>query len=147
MVTIDTSDGISMRCAYGWAFLKPIRKIYYNLTITIISVLVAFAIGGIEFIQVLASEFGWTTGFWSFLGNLDFETMGYAIIAIFLFHGSSLWLTTDTKDTKKPLFQQATPISPAKLRPTEISRLVDAIECNTKVNLTLKHMNPDSFDR
>jgi high-affinity nickel-transport protein len=84
MVTIDTSDGISMRCAYGWAFLKPIRKIYYNLTITIISVLVAFAIGGIELIQVVASEVGWTTGFWGFLSNLDFETMGYAIIAIFL---------------------------------------------------------------
>ena len=84
MVTIDTSDGISMRCAYGWAFLKPIRKIYYNLTITIISVLVAFAIGGIELIQVVASELGWTTGFWGFLANLDFETMGYAIIAIFL---------------------------------------------------------------
>ncbi len=84
MVTIDTSDGISMRCAYGWAFLKPIRKIYYNLTITIISVLVAFAIGGIELIQVFASELGWTSGFWGFLSTLDFETMGYAIIAIFL---------------------------------------------------------------
>jgi high-affinity nickel-transport protein len=84
MVTVDTSDGISMRCAYGWAFLKPIRKIYYNLTITIISVLVAFAIGGIELIQVISSELGWTSGFWGFLANLDFETMGYAIIAIFL---------------------------------------------------------------
>ena len=84
MVTIDTSDGISMRCAYGWAFLKPIRKIYYNLTITIISVLVAFAIGGIELIQVIASELGWTSGFWGVLANLDFESMGYAIIAIFL---------------------------------------------------------------
>jgi high-affinity nickel-transport protein len=84
MVTVDTSDGISMRCAYGWAFLKPIRKIYYNLTITIISVLVAFAIGGIELIQVIASELGWTSGFWGFLANLDFETMGYAIIAVFL---------------------------------------------------------------
>jgi len=84
MVTIDTSDGVSMRCAYGWAFLKPIRKIYYNLTITIISVLVAFAIGGIELIQVIASELGWTSGFWGFLATLDFETMGYFIIAIFL---------------------------------------------------------------
>jgi high-affinity nickel-transport protein len=84
MVTIDSSDGISMRCAYGWAFLKPMRKIYYNLTITIISVLVAFAIGGIELIQVIASEIGLTSGFWGWLGNLDFETMGYAIIAIFL---------------------------------------------------------------
>ncbi len=84
MVTVDTSDGISMRCAYGWAFMKPIRKIYYNLTITVISVLVAIAIGGIELIQVMATELGWTTGFWSFLVNLNFETMGYAIIAIFI---------------------------------------------------------------
>jgi high-affinity nickel-transport protein len=84
MVTIDSSDGISMRCAYGWAFLKPIRKIYYNLTITIISVLVAFAVGGIELMQVIASEVGLTSGFWGWLGDLDFETMGYAIIAIFL---------------------------------------------------------------
>ena len=84
MVTIDTSDGVSMRCAYGWAFLKPIRKIYYNLTITVISVLVAFAIGGIELIQVLATELGLTTGFWGFLANLNFETMGYFIIATFL---------------------------------------------------------------
>jgi high-affinity nickel-transport protein len=84
MVTIDTSDGISMRCAYGWAFLKPIRKIYYNLTITIISVLVAFVIGGIEIVQVVSLEMGLTTGFWGWLANLDFETMGYVIIATFL---------------------------------------------------------------
>jgi high-affinity nickel-transport protein len=84
MITIDTSDGISMRCAYSWAFLKPIRKIYYNLTITVISVLVAFAIGGIELIQVIASEAGWTSGFWGWLGNLNFEILGYAIVAIFL---------------------------------------------------------------
>lgn len=84
MVTIDTSDGISMRCAYGWAFLKPIRKIYYNLTITVISVLVAFVIGGIEVAQVVSVQLGWTTGFFGWLANLDFETMGYGIIATFL---------------------------------------------------------------
>ena len=84
MVTIDTSDGISMRCAYGWAFHKPIRKIYYNLTITVISVLVAFVIGGIEVVQVVSLEMGLTTGFWGWLANLDFETMGYAIVATFL---------------------------------------------------------------
>jgi high-affinity nickel-transport protein len=84
MVTIDTSDGISMRCAYGWAFLKPIRKVFYNLTITVISVLVAFVIGGIELIQVMAQEMGWTTGLWGVFANLDFETMGYFIIGTFL---------------------------------------------------------------
>jgi high-affinity nickel-transport protein len=84
MVVVDTSDGISMRLAYGFAFLKPIRKIYYNLTITIISVLVAFLIGGIELIQALSNELGWTGGFWSMLGSLDFETMGYGIVALFI---------------------------------------------------------------
>jgi high-affinity nickel-transport protein len=84
MVTIDTSDGISMRCAYGWAFLKPIRKVFYNLTITVISVLVAFVIGGIELIQVMAQEMGGTTGLWGAFANLDFETMGYFIIGTFL---------------------------------------------------------------
>ncbi len=84
MVTIDTSDGVSMRCAYGWAFLKPIRKIFYNLTITIISVLVAFIIGGIEIIQVYAIEIGATTGVWGWFANLNFEDIGYFIIASFL---------------------------------------------------------------
>ena len=52
MVLVDTTDGVAMRMAYGWAFLKPIRKIYYNLTITLISILVAFLVGGVEVLQV-----------------------------------------------------------------------------------------------
>ena len=84
MVMVDTTDGVSMMLAYGWAFLKPIRKIYYNLTITIISVLVAFLIGGIELIQVLAVEFGISGGIWDGLNTLDFETMGYGVVAIFI---------------------------------------------------------------
>ena len=51
MVLVDTTDGVTMRLAYGWAFLNPVRKIFYNLTVTIISVLVAFVIGGIEVLQ------------------------------------------------------------------------------------------------
>ena len=88
MVLVDTSDGISMRLAYGWAFLKPMRKIFYNLTLTVISVLVAFLVGGIELIQVLAIELGLSGGFWSMLRNLDFEVLGFGIIGIFL----SSWL-------------------------------------------------------
>lgn len=84
MVLVDTSDGISMRLAYGWAFLKPIRKIYYNLTVTIISVLVAFLIGGIELIQVIAGELGLSGGFWDWLKGLDFETLGFGIVALFI---------------------------------------------------------------
>jgi nickel/cobalt transporter (NiCoT) family protein len=84
MVLSDTSDGFSMRYAYGWAFLNPIRKIYYNLTLTIISVLVAFAVGGIELLQVLASEFGLGGPFWTGLKALDFEELGFGIVGLFI---------------------------------------------------------------
>ena len=81
MVLVDTTDGVAMRVAYGWAFLKPIRKIYYNLTITVISVLVAFVIGTVELFQVVSGELGLKGLFWSWLGSLDFETLGFGIIA------------------------------------------------------------------
>ena len=84
MVLVDMTDGITMLTAYGWAFLRPIRKIYYNLTVTIISVAVAFAIGGIELLQVLSNELKLTGPFWKSLATLDFETMGYGIIGIFV---------------------------------------------------------------
>jgi high-affinity nickel-transport protein len=84
MVLVDTTDGITMRFAYGWAFLKPIRKIYYNLTVTVISVLVAFLIGAVELLSVLASELGLTGPFWGFIEQLSFEDLGFAIIGIFV---------------------------------------------------------------
>ncbi len=84
MVLVDTSDGVAMNLAYGWAFLKPIRKIYYNLTVTIISVLVAFLIGGVELLQVISSELNMSGGFWGWLGRLDFETMGYGVVGLFV---------------------------------------------------------------
>ncbi|MCI4345249.1 MAG: HoxN/HupN/NixA family nickel/cobalt transporter [Thermoplasmata archaeon] len=84
MVLSDTTDGFAMRYAYGWAFLKPIRKVYYNLTLTVISVLVAFAIGGVELLQVLSQELGWSGPFWSVVQNLNFETVGIGIVVLFL---------------------------------------------------------------
>ena len=84
MVTVDSSDGIVMRSAYGWAFMKPIRKVFYNLTITVISVLVAFVIGGIEMVQVLGSELNQTGPLWSILQNLDFGKIGYVVVGTFL---------------------------------------------------------------
>jgi nickel/cobalt transporter (NiCoT) family protein len=82
MVLTDTSDGISMRWAYGWAFAKPIRKVYYNLTMTLISVLVAFIIGTIEILGVLASEFnlsGGPFGFWNTMNWLNNSAGAYGI--------------------------------------------------------------------
>src|SRR5208337_3237038 len=64
MVLIDTTDGVLMRVAYGWAFLNPLRKVYYNLTVTIISVMVAWVVGSIEVFQVLSTELNLSGGFW-----------------------------------------------------------------------------------
>ena len=86
MSLIDTSDGILMLGAYGWAFTKPIRKLYYNLTITFVSVLVAVLVGGIEALGLLADQLKLEGPFWSFIGALNdnFGSLGYLIIAIFV---------------------------------------------------------------
>jgi high-affinity nickel-transport protein len=84
MVTVDTADGVAMRVAYGWAFLNPIRKIYYNLTVTVTSVLVAWAIGTIELLQVLSNELNLNGWFWSWINGLNFEMIGFGIILIFI---------------------------------------------------------------
>jgi nickel/cobalt transporter (NiCoT) family protein len=88
MVAVDTADGIAMRYAYGWAFLKPIRKVYYNLTVTVISVLVAFLVGGLEVLMVIGSELGLSGPFWNTLGALSnenaWEYVGFGIIALFV---------------------------------------------------------------
>ena len=84
MVLSDTSDGIAMRYAYGWAFDQPIRKVYYNLTLTVLSVLVAFAIGGVELLQVISAELGWSGPFWAWLGGLSFEALGVGIVVLFV---------------------------------------------------------------
>jgi high-affinity nickel-transport protein len=84
MSLVDTTDGILMLGAYGWAYIKPIRKLYYNLNITLVSVLIAFVIGGVEVLSVLAEKFSLSGGLWDWVGALDFEVMGFAIIAIFV---------------------------------------------------------------
>jgi nickel/cobalt transporter (NiCoT) family protein len=86
MSLIDTTDGVLMLGAYGWAFNKPIRKLYYNLTITFVSVLVAVLIGGIEVLGLVADRLSLEGPFWSFIGDLNdnFGSLGYLIIAIFI---------------------------------------------------------------
>lgn len=83
MVLLDTTDGVAMRRAYGWAFLRPIRKIYYNLTLTVISVMVAIAIGTVEMIQVLSLELKPSGAFWNWIIGLNFSEIGYFIVALF----------------------------------------------------------------
>ena len=58
MTLIDTTDSVLMVGAYGWAFVKPVRKLYYNMTITFVSVMVAVVIGGIEALGLIADKFG-----------------------------------------------------------------------------------------
>jgi nickel/cobalt transporter (NiCoT) family protein len=87
MSLIDTTDGIAMLGAYGWAFVKPVRKLYYNLTITSVSVVVALVIGGIEGLGLASQELNISGGpFWNFVSvlNSNFGYLGYSIIGIFL---------------------------------------------------------------
>ena len=86
MSLIDTTDGVLMLGAYGWAFTKPIRKLYYNLTITFVSVLIAVLIGGIEALGLLADRLNLEGPFWLYIGTLNdhFGSLGYLIIAIFV---------------------------------------------------------------
>jgi len=85
MLLIDTTDNILMLGAYGWAFLKPVRKLYYNLTITFVSVVVALAVGGIEALGLLAGQFHLKGGFWDLVNklNANFGMLGYFIIGLF----------------------------------------------------------------
>lgn len=85
MSLIDTTDNILMLGAYGWAFVKPIRKLYYNLTITSVSVIVAFAVGGIEALGLFASQVHFTGSFWTLIEKLNnnFGVLGYFIIGLF----------------------------------------------------------------
>ena len=84
MSLLDTIDGSFMNFAYGWAFSKPIRKIYYNITITALSVAVALLIGGIELISVLAEKLGITTGPLARIGSFDLNSVGYWIVGMFV---------------------------------------------------------------
>jgi nickel/cobalt transporter (NiCoT) family protein len=85
MTLIDTTDNILMLGAYGWAFVKPIRKLYYNITITFISVVVALAVGGIEALGLLAGRFELTGLFWRVVAQLNgnFGILGYCIVLLF----------------------------------------------------------------
>jgi len=85
MSLIDTTDNILMLGAYGWAFVKPIRKLYYNMTITLVSVIVALVVGSIEALGLIADQFHLDGMLWEWLRKLNqnFGTLGYGIIGIF----------------------------------------------------------------
>jgi high-affinity nickel-transport protein len=84
MCLFDTADGCFMNFAYDWAFAKPVRKVYYNITITGLSVFVALFIGTIELLGLLGQELDLTGGFWDFLAHFDINKAGFIIVGIFV---------------------------------------------------------------
>jgi nickel/cobalt transporter (NiCoT) family protein len=86
MSLIDTTDGMVMLGAYNWAFVKPIRKLYYNLTITFVSVVVAFLIGSVETLGLVGDRLNLSGWFWNEIGalNADFSNLGFLIVGVFI---------------------------------------------------------------
>lgn len=84
MSLVDTLDGILMLGAYGWAFIRPVRKLYYNLNITFISVIIALLIGSIEGLQVISRQLGNKTGIFWLVNQIEFNYLGYFIIGAFM---------------------------------------------------------------
>jgi nickel/cobalt transporter (NiCoT) family protein len=84
MSLFDTADGCFMNFAYDWAFAKPVRKVYYNLTITGLSVFVAFFVGTIELFGLIGQEYHLAGGFWAFMANFNINTAGFVIVGVFI---------------------------------------------------------------
>jgi high-affinity nickel-transport protein len=87
MTLVDSADGMIMVGAYNWAFINPIRKLYYNLIITFVSVVVGVVVGGIELVGLAKDKLNLETGwFWSTIGTLqdNFGTIGLVIVGVFI---------------------------------------------------------------
>ncbi len=83
MSLFDTIDGCFMNFAYDWAFARPVRKVFYNLTITGLSVFIALFVGTIEFLALIGSEYKLSGGFWAFMANFDINKAGFVIVGMF----------------------------------------------------------------
>ncbi|MFL6113322.1 MAG: HoxN/HupN/NixA family nickel/cobalt transporter, partial [Catenulispora sp.] len=83
MSLLDTIDGSFMNFAYGWAFSQPVRKVFYNITITGLSVAVALVIGTIELLSIVQDKLSLTGGLWNWVANTDLNTVGFAIVGMF----------------------------------------------------------------
>jgi len=84
MSLLDTADGAFMCKAYGWAFSNPVRKVYYNITVTGLSVAVAMLVGTVEILGLLASRLGWSGRFWIWVSGLDLNALGFLIVGMFV---------------------------------------------------------------
>ena len=84
MILFDSLDGCFMNFAYGWAFARPVRKVYYNLVITGLSIAAAFLIGTVEVLGVLTAELHLHGSFWDFMANFDINKAGFTIAVLFV---------------------------------------------------------------
>ncbi|WP_088227979.1 HoxN/HupN/NixA family nickel/cobalt transporter [Desulfosporosinus sp. FKB] len=84
MSLMDTADGVFMTTAYHWAFSTPLRKIYYNLSVTGLSVIAALVIGIIELAQILSTKLGYHSSFWVWIQSLNFGSIGYILVGLFV---------------------------------------------------------------
>ena len=84
VITFDTIDGCFMNFAYGWAFARPIRKVYYNITVTGLSAAVALFIGTVEVLGLLPAEFNWSGGIWDVFERFNLNTAGFVIVGLFV---------------------------------------------------------------
>ena len=83
MSLMDTADGVFMNVAYGWAFFNPVRKVYYNLAITGLSVFICFFIGTVEVLGLLPAQLHLKGGFWTFMAGFNINTAGFVIVGLF----------------------------------------------------------------
>ncbi len=86
MSLVDTTDGVMMLGAYDWAFVKPMRKLTYNMTITLVSIAVALLIGGVEALGLISDKLGLSGGVWDGIGTINdnFNDLGFAIVGVFV---------------------------------------------------------------
>ena len=84
MSLLDTIDGSFMNFAYGWAFSKPVRKVFYNITVTGLSVAVALVIGTIELGGLVVTRLSLSGSFWTWFENIDINRLGFVIVAMFV---------------------------------------------------------------
>ena len=115
MTLFDTADGCFMNFAYGWAFARPVRKVYYNLVITGLSIAVAFLIGTIEITGLLSSELHIHGGFWDFMANFNINRAGFAIAGLFVV----VWAAAIAYWKLGRLDQRWTPAAPGQAPDTE----------------------------
>jgi nickel/cobalt transporter (NiCoT) family protein len=108
MTLLDTTDSVLMVGAYGWAFLNPLRKIWYNLTITAISVVVALLIGGVEALGLIAGKLGLEGRFWDLIGELNggLANFGYLVVGIFIASWAISYLLYRWQGLDRPLAER-----------------------------------------